>query len=116
MRESVVTRYLQSLKTDLDELNAAIEAGDVSLARRRAHQIAGASRMVGAHAVAERAARLEQAEEDQLRQLAAALAHSYGSRQRAARHRRNASEDAIGTRPLHRQSCSCKATSPKELP
>ena len=71
MRESVVTRYLQSLRTDLDELNAAIEAGDVSLARRRAHQIAGASRMVGAHAVAERAARLEQAAEDELQTLAA---------------------------------------------
>ena len=70
MRESVVTRYLQSLKTDLDALNAAIEAGDVALARRRAHQIAGASRMVGAHAVAERAARLETADEDELVVLA----------------------------------------------
>ena len=45
----------------------------MSLARRRAHQIAGASRMVGAHAVAERAARLEQAAEDELQTLAAEI-------------------------------------------
>ncbi len=78
MRESVVTRYLQTLRSDLDDLKAALRTGDVELARRRAHQIAGASRMVGAHAVAERAARFESAREDELATLAAAIPHSYG--------------------------------------
>ena len=63
MRDDVVTRYLETLKADLDHLRSALERGDKALVRRRAHQIAGASRMVGAHAVAERAARLEPADE-----------------------------------------------------
>jgi CheY-like chemotaxis protein len=77
MRESVVTRYLQTLKTDLEGLDAALSAGDIPLARRRAHQIAGASRMVGAHAIAERAARLQDADAAELRTLAAAI-HTAG--------------------------------------
>jgi signal transduction histidine kinase/CheY-like chemotaxis protein/HPt (histidine-containing phosphotransfer) domain-containing protein len=70
MREDVVTRYLETLRADLDALRGALDRGDAALVRRRAHQIAGASRMVGAHAVAERAARLEQAGEDELAVLA----------------------------------------------
>ena len=68
MRDDVVTRYLRALKRDLDDLHSRARRTATSpLVRRRAHQIAGASRMVGAHAVAERAARLEQAGEPQLR-------------------------------------------------
>jgi CheY-like chemotaxis protein len=73
VREDVVTRYLHMLKHDLDALRSALDEGDIALVRRRAHQIAGASRMVGAHAVAERAARLEQAGEDELAALAEQL-------------------------------------------
>jgi CheY-like chemotaxis protein/HPt (histidine-containing phosphotransfer) domain-containing protein len=73
MREDVVTRYLQTLKQDLDALRSALDEGVVALVRRRAHQIAGAGRMVGAHAVAERAARLEHAAEPHLERLTAEL-------------------------------------------
>jgi CheY-like chemotaxis protein/HPt (histidine-containing phosphotransfer) domain-containing protein len=79
MREDVVTRYLQTLKRDLDDLSSALETGDAALVRRRAHQIAGASRMVGAHAVAERAARLEQADEPHLERLTAELRAAYST-------------------------------------
>ena len=73
MRDQVITRYLQSLRTDLDALRNAVDAGDVELARRRAHQIAGASRMVGAHDMADRAAELEHADEGELAALVAKL-------------------------------------------
>ena len=79
MRDDVVTRYLATLKRDLDDLHSALERGDAALVRRRAHQIAGASRMVGAHAVAERAARLEQADEPQFERLTAELRAIYST-------------------------------------
>jgi HPt (histidine-containing phosphotransfer) domain-containing protein len=79
MRDDVVTRYLETLRADLEELRDALERGDVALVRRRAHQIAGASRMVGAHAVAERAARLEQADEPQFERLTAELRAIYST-------------------------------------
>ena len=62
-------RYRQSLRTDLERLRRALEAGEIVQARRVAHQIAGASRMVGAHEMAERAAAFEQADEDELAAL-----------------------------------------------
>jgi signal transduction histidine kinase/CheY-like chemotaxis protein/HPt (histidine-containing phosphotransfer) domain-containing protein len=61
--QEIVTRYLESLDEDLDALWRALRDGDVSLLRRHAHQIAGASRTVGAHAVADEASRLERAAE-----------------------------------------------------
>jgi signal transduction histidine kinase/CheY-like chemotaxis protein/HPt (histidine-containing phosphotransfer) domain-containing protein len=57
----ILTRYLESLGDDLDALWRALRDGDVSRLRRHAHQIAGASRTVGAHAVAAEASRLERA-------------------------------------------------------
>jgi len=57
----ILTRYLESLGEDLDAVWRALRDGDVSRLRRHAHQIAGASRTVGAHAVAAQASRLEQA-------------------------------------------------------
>jgi CheY-like chemotaxis protein/HPt (histidine-containing phosphotransfer) domain-containing protein len=57
----ILTRYLESLGEDLDALWGALRDGDVSRLRRHAHQIAGSSRTVGAHAVAAQASRLEQA-------------------------------------------------------
>jgi two-component system sensor histidine kinase EvgS len=80
MREDVVTRYLATLRDDLDDLRDALSQGNIALVRRRAHQIAGASRMVGAHAVAERAARLEQADKPQLERLTAELCAVYSLR------------------------------------
>lgn len=59
LREQVTGRYLASLTEDLDGLNAALDAGDVDRVRRHAHQITSASRMVGAHAIASGAARIE---------------------------------------------------------
>ncbi|HEX3874086.1 MAG TPA: ATP-binding protein [Solirubrobacteraceae bacterium] len=57
----ILTRYLESLGEDLDALQDALRDGDVGRLRRHAHQIAGASRTVGAHAVAAEASRLERA-------------------------------------------------------
>jgi signal transduction histidine kinase/CheY-like chemotaxis protein/HPt (histidine-containing phosphotransfer) domain-containing protein len=57
----IVTRYLQSLGDDLEVLWQALRDGDADALRRQAHRIAGASRTVGAHAVAAQATRLEQA-------------------------------------------------------
>ncbi|HEY0344768.1 MAG TPA: Hpt domain-containing protein [Solirubrobacteraceae bacterium] len=44
---------------ELDALWQALRAGDVNGLQRHAHRIAGASRSVGAHAVAAEASRLE---------------------------------------------------------
>jgi signal transduction histidine kinase/DNA-binding NarL/FixJ family response regulator len=60
----IVSRYLESLSEDLDALWGALRDGDVSRLRRHAHQIAGASRAVGAYAVAAQASRLEEAAEN----------------------------------------------------
>jgi signal transduction histidine kinase/HPt (histidine-containing phosphotransfer) domain-containing protein/ActR/RegA family two-component response regulator len=57
----ILTRYLESLDDDLEAVCRALRDGDVSGLRRHAHQIAGASRTVGAHAVAAEASRLERA-------------------------------------------------------
>ncbi len=57
----IVTRYLESLGDDLEALWQALRDGDADALRRQAHRIAGASRTVGAHAVAAQAARLEDA-------------------------------------------------------
>jgi two-component system sensor histidine kinase EvgS len=65
LNRDIVTRYLESLSNDLESLWQALRAGDVGALRRQAHQIAGASRTVGAHAVAEQAARLEAAADAQ---------------------------------------------------
>ena len=74
----IVTRYLQSLGDDLEALWQALRDGDADALRRQAHRIVGASRTVGAHAVAEQAARLEQAAQSssdatELERLASAL-------------------------------------------
>jgi CheY-like chemotaxis protein/HPt (histidine-containing phosphotransfer) domain-containing protein len=61
LNRDIVTRYLQSLGDDLDALWRALRDSDVSGLRRHAHRIAGASRTVGAHAVAAEASRLERA-------------------------------------------------------
>jgi signal transduction histidine kinase/CheY-like chemotaxis protein/HPt (histidine-containing phosphotransfer) domain-containing protein len=78
LNRDIVTRYLQSLSDDLDALWESLRDGDVSGLRRHAHRIAGASRTVGAHAVAEEASRLEHAAQStddgaELRRLAQAL-------------------------------------------
>jgi CheY-like chemotaxis protein/HPt (histidine-containing phosphotransfer) domain-containing protein len=57
----IVDRYLVSLGDDLAALERARRAGDLGGVRRHAHRIVGASRTVGAHAVATEAARLERA-------------------------------------------------------
>jgi two-component system sensor histidine kinase EvgS len=61
LNRDIVTRYLQSLGDDLEALWQALRDGDAGTLRRQAHRIAGASRTVGAHAVAAQATRLEQA-------------------------------------------------------
>jgi CheY-like chemotaxis protein/HPt (histidine-containing phosphotransfer) domain-containing protein len=61
LNRDIVTRYLQSLGDDLEALWRALDEGDVGGLRRHAHRIAGASRTVGAHAVAAQASRLEAA-------------------------------------------------------
>jgi CheY-like chemotaxis protein/HPt (histidine-containing phosphotransfer) domain-containing protein len=61
LHRDILTRYLQSLGDDLDALWRALRERDVSGLRRHAHRIAGASRTVGAHAVAAEASRLEDA-------------------------------------------------------
>ena len=78
LNRDIVTRYLQALSDDLDALWEALRDNDVTGLRRHAHRIAGASRTVGAHAVAAEASRLEDAArstEDghELERLAAAL-------------------------------------------
>ncbi|HWF73838.1 MAG TPA: Hpt domain-containing protein, partial [Solirubrobacteraceae bacterium] len=55
----IVGRYLSSLEEELAALAEAHDAGDLDRLRRHAHRIAGASRTVGAHAVAASATRLE---------------------------------------------------------
>jgi HPt (histidine-containing phosphotransfer) domain-containing protein len=61
LNRDILTRYLRSLGGDLDALWQALRAGDVDGLQRHAHRIAGASRSVGAHAVAAEASRLEHA-------------------------------------------------------
>jgi signal transduction histidine kinase/CheY-like chemotaxis protein/HPt (histidine-containing phosphotransfer) domain-containing protein len=61
LNRDIVTRYRESLGEDLDALGRALRDGDVDDLRRQAHRIAGASRTVGAHAVAAEASRLEHA-------------------------------------------------------
>jgi signal transduction histidine kinase/CheY-like chemotaxis protein/HPt (histidine-containing phosphotransfer) domain-containing protein/HAMP domain-containing protein len=61
LNRDILTRYLRSLGEDLDALWQALRAGDVTGLQRHAHRIAGASRSVGAHAVAAEASRLEHA-------------------------------------------------------
>lgn len=57
----ILRSYAASVRDDLLALTDALETGDRETARRRAHQILGASRVVGAWAVADTAAQLEQA-------------------------------------------------------
>jgi signal transduction histidine kinase/DNA-binding response OmpR family regulator len=78
LNREILTRYLQSLRDDLDALWQALRAGDVTGLQRHAHRIAGASRSVGAHAVAAEASRLEHAAQSsrdggELERLAQAL-------------------------------------------
>jgi two-component system sensor histidine kinase EvgS len=61
LNRDIVTRYLVALGEDLHALRQALDDGDVAGLRRHAHRIAGASRTVGAHAVAAEATRLEHA-------------------------------------------------------
>ncbi|MEA2233503.1 MAG: two-component system, NarL family, sensor histidine kinase EvgS, partial [Solirubrobacteraceae bacterium] len=58
LNRDIVTRFLQSLGDDLEALRRALRDGDVADLRRHAHRIAGASRTVGAHAVAAQASLL----------------------------------------------------------
>jgi HPt (histidine-containing phosphotransfer) domain-containing protein len=76
LRDELLTGYLESLRDDLDAIATALDAGDAPAVRRRAHQIAGASRTVGAAAVVADAVRVERCDgdADALRPLAAALA------------------------------------------
>lgn len=55
----ILQSYAESVRDDLQALTEALELGDRPAVRRRAHQILGASRVVGAWAVAETAERLE---------------------------------------------------------
>lgn len=57
----ILRSYADAVRDDLLALTGALEAGDREGVRRRAHQILGASRVVGAWAVADTAERLEQA-------------------------------------------------------
>jgi CheY-like chemotaxis protein/HPt (histidine-containing phosphotransfer) domain-containing protein len=66
LNRDILTRYLRSLGEDLDSLWQALRAGDVTGLQRHAHRIAGASRSVGAHAVAAEASRLEHAAQSSL--------------------------------------------------
>jgi HPt (histidine-containing phosphotransfer) domain-containing protein len=59
LNRDILSRYLQSLGDDLEALRQALRDGDVADLRRHAHRIAGASRTVGAHAVAAEASQLE---------------------------------------------------------
>jgi HPt (histidine-containing phosphotransfer) domain-containing protein len=56
----ILGAYADAVREDLEALGAAFGADDRAALRRCAHQIAGASRMVGAAIVAETAAQLEQ--------------------------------------------------------
>ncbi|MEA2151623.1 MAG: two-component system, NarL family, sensor histidine kinase EvgS [Solirubrobacteraceae bacterium] len=78
LNRDIVTRYLAALGDDLDALWESLRDGDVGGLRRHAHRIAGASRTVGAHAVAAEASRLEEAAQSapdsaELQRLAVAL-------------------------------------------
>lgn len=55
----ILASYAESVRDDLLALTAALELGDREDLRRRAHQILGASRVVGAWAVADTAEALE---------------------------------------------------------
>ncbi|MFA9273218.1 MAG: Hpt domain-containing protein [Baekduiaceae bacterium] len=57
----ILASYAESVREDLLGLTAALELGDREDLRRRAHQILGASRVVGAWAVADTAERMEHA-------------------------------------------------------
>lgn len=57
----ILASYAESVQADVAGLQEALEAGDRADLRRRAHQVVGASRMVGAWTVADLAARLEHA-------------------------------------------------------
>ena len=60
--EEVILRdFIAQTHRDLAALEAALTANDLSAAAREAHRIKGASRMVGAQALAQRSDRLEQA-------------------------------------------------------
>ncbi|MFN7087804.1 MAG: Hpt domain-containing protein, partial [Burkholderiales bacterium] len=52
--------FVAQTRRDLAELETAIGSGDAAAAARLAHRIKGAARMVGAHALAARAARAEE--------------------------------------------------------
>lgn len=60
----ILAEYAATLEADLEALAEALRVGDRPAVRRRAHQIAGASRTVGAWAVAEGAERLERTAPD----------------------------------------------------
>ncbi|WP_205698327.1 ATP-binding protein [Conexibacter sp. SYSU D00693] len=74
----VLADYAEAVRQDLAELRAALVVPDPEAVRRSAHRVAGASRTVGAWAVADAAAALERAvdddaEPDRLAALAAEL-------------------------------------------
>ncbi len=58
---AILVDYVESTKADLAALDAALADADADEVRRHAHRIKGASRTVGAHQVADLAARLEAA-------------------------------------------------------
>ena len=60
--EAVILRdFIGATRRDLAALEAALAAGDLAAAAEEAHRIKGASRMVGALALAQRSMRLEEA-------------------------------------------------------
>ncbi len=58
---SLVQDYLEVTRADLQALCAALDARDTDDARRQAHRIKGAARMVGAHEIARLAEQIEAA-------------------------------------------------------
>ncbi len=58
---SLIQDFLQESRADLHALRAALNARDTDNARRQAHRIKGAARMVGAHEIARLAEQIEAA-------------------------------------------------------
>jgi CheY-like chemotaxis protein/HPt (histidine-containing phosphotransfer) domain-containing protein len=58
---SLIDDYLEVTRADLHALRAALDAHDTDNARRQAHRIKGAARMIGAHGTARLAEQIEAA-------------------------------------------------------
>jgi two-component system, NarL family, sensor histidine kinase EvgS len=58
---SLIQDFLQVSRSDVYALRAALDSQDTDNARRQAHRIKGAARMVGAHQIARLAEQIETA-------------------------------------------------------